>query len=203
VRSGPAGRAGRESTEYRRRADLGNDAALAPVAALAALGKRASKASRGRQGEAPLGRGALVGRLLCSAPDGGAASDVIVRRSGAARTSARRGVVRAPAISGERIDLDDEIAALLRAVEEELTDTVVVGPRRTRRVLVATRWRTFVAGLRVFLGLSRRLRAVLADGAYLLNSKRDEIVANALVVVVVVVVSVSLGVAVALLLART
>ena len=126
-----------------------------------------------------------------------AVQGVSVRRSPRPETSVRAGLVTARPSKGERIDLDDEIAALLDAVRHELSDTIAVDGR-TSPVVVPRRWRGFASVPRALIRLGAALRAALARGFLFAFSRRSEIMAYG----VLTLVSVSLGVAVALLLGR-
>lgn len=99
-----------------------------------------------------------------------------------------------PARRRERIDLDDEISALLQAVQEERSDPVTPDIP-ARRVRAASGWHAQATARHILIRLTSALRAGLEQGAGYVFSRRYEIITY----VLAGLISISLGMAVGLL----
>jgi ABC-type microcin C transport system permease subunit YejE len=105
--------------------------------------------------------------------------------------------VTTPARTHERIDLDDEISALVQAVQEELSDPVApeIAARRGR---VASGWHALATARDILIRLTSSLRGELAHGARFFFEWRYEI----MFYVLAAIISVLLGIAVGVLLGQ-
>ena len=99
-----------------------------------------------------------------------------------------------PARRSERIDLDDEISALLLAVQEERRDPVRPDIA-ARRVRAASGWHALAGARQTLIRLTSSLRAGLEHGARYVFARRYEII----MYVLAGLTSISLGIAVGLL----
>ena len=80
-----------------------------------------------------------------------------------------------PARRLERIDLDDEISALVQAVQEERSDPVTPDIA-ARRVRAASGWHALASARHILFRRTWSLRAGLQNGAGFVFSRRYEII---------------------------
>ena len=118
-------------------------------------------------------------------------------RSAGLETSARAPIVTTPARRRERIEIDDEISALLQAVQEERShpDTPDIAARRVR---AAAGWDALASARHILVRLASSLRAGLEHGAGYVFSRRYAII----MYVLAGLLAISLGMAVGLLIGR-